>query len=165
MAIGVAVPGSAADPPGIVQFIAIGSDAGAEFSLAEAQKSQAMFERLGFKAKRRFIRATLAGDFSGTLSLMIEYPNLGELASAQAKLARGKGDAPGRSKSKKSKAKAAEGGLTASEKTALRDMEETILEAETHVKKCLKATEDPAIGTDHVEAQKRWEDLVRSYEG
>ena len=90
MAIGVALPASAADPPGIVQFITIGPGGSADFILAEARKSQAMFERLGIKAKRRFIRATLAGDFSGTLSLMIEYPNLGELASAQAKLANDK---------------------------------------------------------------------------
>ncbi len=38
-------------------------------------------------------------------------------------------------------------------------MEATILEAEDRVEQCIKASEDPAVGGDHVEAQKRWEEL------
>ena len=87
MTIGVAAPASAADPPGVVQFISVGAGAGGDAVLAEAKKTKMIFQRLGIKATRRFIRATLAGDFSGTLSLMIEYPNLGALADGQAKLA------------------------------------------------------------------------------
>jgi ATP-binding cassette subfamily F protein uup len=49
--------------------------------------------------------------------------------------------------------------MTASEKSELRNMEATILEAEDRVQQCIKTTEDPAVGSDHVEAQKRWEDL------
>ncbi len=55
--------------------------------------------------------------------------------------------------------RAAVGGLTASEKSELRDMEATILEAEARVTQCIAATEDPAVGADHVEARKRWEKL------
>ena len=49
--------------------------------------------------------------------------------------------------------------VIASEKTELRDMEAAILEAEVCVAQRIIATEDPAVGGDHVEAQKRWEDL------
>ena len=87
MAVGVAAPVLAADPPGIVQFVSVGAGQDGDVILAEAEKTQKIFDRLGIKASRRFIRATLAGEFSGTLSLMIEYPNLAALADAQAKLA------------------------------------------------------------------------------
>ncbi len=88
MAVGVvAAPALAADPPRIVQFVSVGAGQDGDFILAEAKKTQKIFDRLGIKASRRFIRATLAGEFSGTLSLMIEYPNLAALADAQAKLA------------------------------------------------------------------------------
>ena len=84
--IGVAAPVSAADPPRIVQFVSVGAGPDGDVILDEAKKTQKIFERLGIKASRRFIRATLAGEYSGTLSLMIEYPNLAALADAQAKL-------------------------------------------------------------------------------
>jgi ATP-binding cassette subfamily F protein uup len=38
-------------------------------------------------------------------------------------------------------------------------METTILEAEERVEQCIAAAEDPDVGGDHVEAQKRWEEL------
>ncbi len=38
-------------------------------------------------------------------------------------------------------------------------MEATILEAEDRVEQCVKATVDPAVGGDHVEAQRLWEEL------
>ena len=87
------------------------------------------------------------------------YVDCAQWQAAQARIARGKEDVSGRSKSKKSKGRVAEGGLTASEKTELRDMEATILDAEDRVEQRIKATEDPAVGGDHVEAQKRWEAL------
>ena len=88
------------------------------------------------------------------------YVDCAQWQAEQVRIARGKDDASGRGKSKKSKRRAAEGGLTASEKTELGDMEATILEAEDRVEQCIKAAEDPAVGGDHVEAQKRWEELV-----
>lgn len=87
------------------------------------------------------------------------YIDCAQWQAAQARIARGKEDVSGRGKSRRSSSNVAEGGLTASEKSALRDMEATILEAEGRVEQCLKATEDPAVGGDHVEAQKRWEEL------
>ena len=38
-------------------------------------------------------------------------------------------------------------------------MEAAIQEAEGRVEQRIKATEDPAVGADHIEAQKRWEEL------
>ena len=87
------------------------------------------------------------------------YVDCAQWQAAQARIARGKEDVPGRRKPKKSKGRVADGGLTASERTELRDMEATILEAEDRVEQCTKATEDPAVGGDHVKAQKRWEEL------
>jgi len=87
------------------------------------------------------------------------YTDHAQWQAAQVRIAREKEDATGRSKPKKPKGKVASGGLTASEKTELRDMEATILEAEDRVEQCIKATEDPAVGGDHVEAQKRWEEM------
>ena len=89
-----------------------------------------------------------------------QYVDCAQWQAAQARIARGKPAVSGRSKSKKSQKQAAEGGFTAREKTELRGMEATILEAENRVKQRVRAAEDPAVGGDHVEAQKRWEDLV-----
>jgi hypothetical protein len=75
----------AADPPRVVQSIVI--DGNTDSILADAQKTRAIFKRLGIDATRRFYRATLAGESTGTLALAIEYPNLAALAAAQAKLA------------------------------------------------------------------------------
>ncbi|MCH8969149.1 MAG: ABC-F family ATP-binding cassette domain-containing protein [Planctomycetes bacterium] len=88
-----------------------------------------------------------------------QYTGFAQWQAAQARAARGKKDVSGRSKSKKSKGKIAGSGLTASEHTELREMEATILEAEDRVKQWTEATEDPAVGGDHIEAQKRWEEL------
>ena len=88
------------------------------------------------------------------------YVDCAQWQAAQVRIARGNEDVSGRRKSKKSKGRIADGGLTASEKSELRDMEATILEADDRVEQCVKATEDPAVGADHLEAQKRWEDLL-----
>ncbi len=87
------------------------------------------------------------------------YVDCAQWQAAQARVARDKRDDSKASKPKKSKRNAPDGGMTASEKNELRSMEETIHEAEKRVEACLKATEDPDIGGDHVEAQKRWEEL------
>ncbi len=95
------------------------------------------------------------------------YANCAQWQSAQARIAREQKDVTSRKKPKKSKGKlagqsksATDGGLTASEKKELRDMEMTILEAEDRVEACTKATQDPTVGSDHIEAQKRWEALA-----
>ena len=49
--------------------------------------------------------------------------------------------------------------LTASERSELDDMEETIHEAEAHVEECRQAMDVLKEASDHVEAQKRWEDI------
>ena len=88
------------------------------------------------------------------------YVDCAQWQAEQVRIARGKKDVSGRSKSKKSKRRAAGGGLATREKTELRDMEATILEAEDRVEQRVRAAEDPAVGGDHVEAQKRWQELV-----
>ena len=88
-----------------------------------------------------------------------QYADCAQWQAAQARGARGKEDAAGHSKAKKPRRRIAQGGLTASEKVELRDMEATILEAEDRVEQCVKATVDPAVGGDHVEAQRLWEEL------
>lgn len=87
------------------------------------------------------------------------YVDCAQWQAAGARGAPGKEDVSGRNRSKRSKGKVAGGGLTASEKKELRDMESTILDAEDRVEHCAKATEDPDVGADHIEAQKRWEEL------
>ncbi len=85
-----------------------------------------------------------------------QYANHAQWQVAQARIERGKKDAPSRDKSKR---KVTGRGLTASENKELRDMEATIQEAEDRVMERTRATEDPAVGADHIEAQKRWEEL------
>ncbi len=101
----------------------------------------------------RVCTETLGLDGLGRVGRYVDYA---QWQAAQARIARGKKDVSGR---KKSKGRVATGGLTASEKTELRNMESTIQEAEDRVGQCTKATEDPAVGADHIEAQKRWKEL------
>ncbi len=73
-------------------------------------------------------------------------------------------DAAKKSKAKKTKGKAQQskvqqGGLSASEKSELRDMETTILEADERVEVCRKAMEEPDVAGDHIEAEKRWKEF------
>ena len=93
------------------------------------------------------------------------YADYAQWQAAQARNARGDGDDSAR-KPKKTKGKStkqghgvADGGLTASEKKELHNIEAAILEADVRVNQCIEATEDPAVGGDHLEAQKRWEEL------
>ena len=49
--------------------------------------------------------------------------------------------------------------MTASEKKELEFMEESIQEADQRVVECRRATEDPEVAGDHIEAQERWKEL------
>ncbi len=64
-----------------------------------------------------------------------------------------------KTKAKKKRTKTDGGGLTASERKELQDMEAAIQEADERVEQCARAMEDPDA-VDHVEAQKRWEELA-----
>ncbi len=90
-----------------------------------------------------------------------QYADCAAWQTAQARIARGKNSAGGKSKKGKSKGKSKidKGGLTASEQAELSHMEATIQDAERIVNGCVQATEDPAVAGDHVEAQKRWDEL------
>ena len=90
LAFGLAVtaPGEAgaADPPAVLQAVVIDTNGNTDALLADAKKNEKIFERLGIKAQRRYLRATLAGDESGSIAVIIDYPNLESFAAAQAKL-------------------------------------------------------------------------------
>ena len=88
-----------------------------------------------------------------------QYVNCAQWQSAQRSNNRTDKTEAKKDKSKKSKKRVEEGGLTASEKNELADMEATIQKAEDRVTECQTATEDPTIGSDHEEVQKRWEAL------
>lgn len=88
-----------------------------------------------------------------------QYADCAQWQSAQSIGPRDADDASPRQKAKKARTRDTGSGLTASEKTALRDMEATILEAEERVAECLRASQDPSVGSDHVEAQQRWQAL------
>ena len=77
---------AAAEGPAVTQFVSIETNGNDDVLLSHAAANDKIFERLGIKATRRYIRASLAGDFSGTLAVVIEYPSLVALAEAQAKL-------------------------------------------------------------------------------
>ncbi len=61
-------------------------------------------------------------------------------------------------KPKKPRKRVDRGGLTASEKKELENMEETILEADEYAEQCRRAMADPAVADDLAEVQKRWEE-------
>lgn len=61
--------------------------------------------------------------------------------------------------SKKAKAACSRPRLTASERKELDDMESTIHEADEVIRQCELAMEDPAVASDHLEAEKRWQAL------
>ena len=72
--------------PAISNVVTIDTKGQADVILNEAANNAKIFERLGIKAKRRYLQATLAGPNSGNFVVVIEYPNLAEMASAQQKL-------------------------------------------------------------------------------
>ena len=75
---------SAAEPPAVIQSVIVSGDT--DLFLSEAANTKAIFKRLGINARRRYIQSTLAGDGTGRVALLIEYPNLQALAAAQALL-------------------------------------------------------------------------------
>jgi len=87
------------------------------------------------------------------------YGDCAQWQAAQARRALGKDENVAKPKSKKTKTHADRTGLTASEQKELKEMEATIQEADERVETCVRAMEDPKIAGDHVEAQKRWEEL------
>ena len=81
-------PGDAlADSPGVLQAVVINTNGKDGALLAEAKKNEKIFERLGIKARRRYLQATLAGPQTGAMIVSIDYPSLTAFAEAQAKLA------------------------------------------------------------------------------
>ncbi len=76
----------AADPPPISQVVVLDTNGQTDMLLSHAKKNEAIFKRLGIEARRRYLQATLAGENTGSLAVVIEYPNLGAMAAAQAKL-------------------------------------------------------------------------------
>ncbi len=77
-----------AEGPAVTQFVSIDTKGNNDALLSYAASNEKIFKRLGIKATRRYIQASLAGDFSGTLAVVIEYPSLIALAEAQAKLSK-----------------------------------------------------------------------------
>ncbi len=90
-AIGVAITLPAAsladEPPAVTQVVAIGTNGKTDVLLAEANNNKKIFERLGIKAERSYLQASLAGPNTGTVAVVIEYSSLVSLAAAQEKLA------------------------------------------------------------------------------
>ncbi len=76
----------AADPPPISQAVVIDTNGKTDLLLSHAKKNEAIFKRLGIEARRRYLQATLAGEDSGSVAVVIEYANLGAMAAAGAKL-------------------------------------------------------------------------------
>lgn len=87
------------------------------------------------------------------------YSNCAQWQTAQATRSVGRDANVSKATSNKTKAKANRDGLSASERSELKEMEATIQEADECVARCAKAMEDPDVAGDHVEAQKRWEAL------
>jgi len=88
-----------------------------------------------------------------------KYANCAEWQAARARMRKEKEAGGSQAKAKKSKRKASRDGLTASERKELQYMEETIQEADEQIELCRLAAADPEVAADHVEVQKRWEQL------
>ena len=90
-AVGVAITSPAAsladEPPGVTQVVTIGTNGKTDVLLAAANNNKKIFERLGIKAERSYLQASLAGPNTGTVAVIIEYSSLASLAAAQEKLA------------------------------------------------------------------------------
>ncbi len=72
--------------PAITQVVSIDTKGKTDVILNEAANNAKIFARLGIKATRRYLQATLAGPNAGTFAVVIEYPSLAEMAAAQQKL-------------------------------------------------------------------------------
>ncbi len=87
------------------------------------------------------------------------YGDSAQWQAGQAQRGGTKSDGAAKRKSDPSKKDATPSKLTASEQKELRDMEGAIQEADEKVAALRKAAEDPDYAGDHVEAQKRWNEL------
>jgi ABC transport system ATP-binding/permease protein len=87
------------------------------------------------------------------------YGDSAQWQAAQPQRSGGKADGEMKRKSDPSKKDAGQYKLTASEQKELRDMEEAIQEADEKVAALRKAAEDPDYAGNHVEAEKRWNEL------
>ncbi len=87
VAIGASGVSLADESPAVTQVVTIDTKGKLDDLLAHAKTNEKIFERLGIKATRRYMRASFAGSTSGAIIVVIEYPNLVSLAEAQEKLA------------------------------------------------------------------------------
>ena len=88
-----------------------------------------------------------------------QYGNCDQWQEARARATRDKDEVAAKSKPKKPGPKTDRAGLTSREKRELEEMEATIRAEEERIEQCGRALVDPAVARDHVEAQKRWEEL------
>ena len=65
-----------ADSPGVLLAVVIDTNGDDDALLAEAENNEKIFERLGIKATRRYLRASLAGSQTGAMVVSIDYPSL-----------------------------------------------------------------------------------------
>ena len=90
LAFGTPLSALAEEPPPVTQSVTLDTNGKTDLLLSHAKKNEMIFERLGIKAKRRYLQGTLAGASSGDVIVVIDYPNLAALADAQAKLSNDK---------------------------------------------------------------------------
>ncbi len=89
LVVGMAVEAQAEGPP-ISQVVIVDTQGNTDKLLSYAKSNQAIFKRLGIKARRRYLQASFAGPNAGSVAVVIEYPSLAALAAAQEKLANDK---------------------------------------------------------------------------
>ena len=86
LAIGASGVSLADESPAVIQVVTIDTKGKLDDLLAYAKDNEKIFERLGIKATRRYMRASFAGSNSGAIIVVIEHPNMVSLAEAQEKL-------------------------------------------------------------------------------
>jgi ATP-binding cassette subfamily F protein uup len=99
------------------------------------------------------------GDCAQWLSAVADTAAQSDLASADSASSTSSKSAASTARPEKSAKSPQPKGLTASEQSELRDMEDTIHEADQRIAELRRAFEDPSVAGDHVEVQKRWSDL------
>ena len=79
LVMGMAVEAEAEGPP-ITQVVVVDTQGDNDRLLSFAKSNQAIFKRLGIKARRRYLQASFAGPNTGSVAVVIEYPSLAALA-------------------------------------------------------------------------------------
>jgi ATP-binding cassette subfamily F protein uup len=87
------------------------------------------------------------------------YADCAQWQAARSRLGEREDEDVAKVKAKRSRRRADRSRLTVSETKELQNMEETIQEAEERVEQCRRTVDDPEVAGDHIEAQKRWEQL------